>query len=58
MIEIPKQKLPAQVIKLECNSDENTDPLDDNNFPGHMYVNTQTGNIEAVTMDHSKTKPK
>ena len=41
-----------QVIKLECSSEDDIQcPLDD--MPGRMYVNRESGQLEAVTLDHA-----
>ena len=42
--------LQPQVIKIECQSDD--EPMEDN-FTGQMFIDNESGNIEALTITHN-----
>ena len=42
--------LQPQVIKIECQSDD--EPMEDN-FTGQMFIDNESGNIEALTIAHN-----
>ena len=42
--------LQPQVIKIECQSDD--EPMEDN-FTGQMFIDNESGEIEALTIAHN-----